>query len=207
MPVGLLPLVTHAALVHLRHLRWHIRRPAPGDQAAAAGPGGLVSAPVSDGPAGRARWWLCESPGASDAAIALAARTGKATVQRVRRELVGLGVIPARHSGPQTVRGKEGADRCRAALLDDPTRTNAEIAVAEGVDVAQVGGVRRSLVNLGVIAPQRVTPARFPQHVPMPRAPRVLQEGLCVGHPMPRGGSRMILVSGSPPGRSAMAAT
>jgi Transcription factor WhiB len=71
----------------------------------------------------------------------------------------------------------------RAALIDDPTRTNAEIALAEGADVAQVGDVRRRLEGLGVIAPHRVPPARFPQHVPMPRQPWQLTEGACVGHP------------------------
>ena len=74
------------------------------------------------------------------------------------------------------------ADRARAALLDDASRSNREIALAIGATTAQVATVRRALVSYGVLAPLRLPPARFPEHVPMPRQPW-LAEGACVGHP------------------------
>src|SRR2546430_1372992 len=89
--------------------------------------------------------------------------------------LGGLGMIA---DGP--------ADRARAALCDDATRSNAEIALAIGASVDQVGDVRRALAALGVVEPLREPRRAFPQHVPLPRAPRSLQEGSCVGHPNAR---------------------
>ena len=80
------------------------------------------------------------------------------------------------------------SDRARAALLDDSTRSNREIALAARCTATQAASVRRALEDRAVIPPNRAPPpARFPGHVPMPRSPRVLTEGLCVanGHPSP----------------------
>ena len=79
------------------------------------------------------------------------------------------------------------ADRCRAALIDDPERSNREIALAARASPDQVASVRRALVSYGVLAPRRLPPARFPEHAPLPRPPWQLTEGLCVaaGHPPP----------------------
>jgi transcription factor WhiB len=80
------------------------------------------------------------------------------------------------------------SDRCRAALIDDATRSNTEIALAARSTPDQAASVRRALEARAVIPPHRAPPpARFPEHVPFPRSPRVLQEGLCVaaGHPPP----------------------
>jgi hypothetical protein len=147
---------------------------------------------IADGPGPRARAELCEDWEQPDAIVSKLADASPQIVARARAQLEGLGVIPARpaalsddafSSGPQILRGKAGADRCRAALRDDATRSNAEIAESEHVTTAQVAGVRRALENLGAIATQPVPPARFPEHVPLPRSPRVLMEGACVGHP------------------------
>jgi hypothetical protein len=77
------------------------------------------------------------------------------------------------------------ADRARAALLDDPSRSNAEIAISIRVRPQTVQGVRRSLEDLGVIAVSRVARRNPPEHVPTARQPRVLMQGTCVGHAQP----------------------
>jgi hypothetical protein len=77
------------------------------------------------------------------------------------------------------------ADRARAALLDDWTRSNREIALAVRSTTAQVASVRRALTGYGVLpvtTPQR---RAFPSPAPLPRSPRSLQTGSCVGHPRP----------------------
>jgi hypothetical protein len=70
-------------------------------------------------------------------------------------------------------------------LLDDPERSNAEIALAMRTSPAIVGRARRHLEDLGVLAPQRVPEPRFPSYKGLPPAPRELAEGACVGHERP----------------------
>jgi Transcription factor WhiB len=81
----------------------------------------------------------------------------------------------------QPLDGATPADRCRLVLLDDASLSNAEVARLADAKPAQAGDVRRRLTGLGVLAPQRVVTARFPQHAPLPRSPRILAEGACVG--------------------------
>jgi Transcription factor WhiB len=73
------------------------------------------------------------------------------------------------------------ADRCRLAWADDSSLTSAEVALRAGCTPAQAADVRRRLANLGVLPPLREPRRAFPQHVPLPRAPRILAEGACVG--------------------------
>src|SRR5262245_14806026 len=61
------------------------------------------------------------------------------------------------------------------------TRSNAEIALAVQATPEQVASARRALVSFGVIPAQREPRRAFPQHVPLPRSPRILAEGACVG--------------------------
>jgi hypothetical protein len=74
------------------------------------------------------------------------------------------------------------ADRVRMLLLDDSSLSNREVALMARITIAQVERVRRSMIDVGLLMPRRVVPthARFKQ---LPRSPRVLAEGLCVGHP------------------------
>jgi hypothetical protein len=81
----------------------------------------------------------------------------------------------------QPLDGTTPADRCRLILADDHTLSNAEVARLADATPAQAGDVRRRLTGLGVLPVQRVLTARFPQHSPMPRSPRILAEGACVG--------------------------
>jgi Transcription factor WhiB len=81
----------------------------------------------------------------------------------------------------QPLDGTTPQDRCRLVLLDDATLPNREVAVLASATPAQAADVRRRLVGLGVLAPQRVITRRFPQHVPLPLSPRILAEGACVG--------------------------
>jgi hypothetical protein len=71
------------------------------------------------------------------------------------------------------------------ALLDDPGRSNAEIALAVRVKAGTVASVRRSLESLGVIAVTTVARRNPPEYVPTARQPRVLMQGACVGHSQP----------------------
>jgi hypothetical protein len=71
------------------------------------------------------------------------------------------------------------------ALLDDPTRSNREIALAVRVKPQTVASVRRSLEDLGVLAVTRVARRNFPEMTPMPRQPWELTQGSCVGHSQP----------------------
>ena len=73
------------------------------------------------------------------------------------------------------------ADRARLAFLDDPSLSTAEVALIAGCRLATAQDVRRRLAGLGVLEPLREPRRAFPQHVPLPRSPRVLQEGACVG--------------------------
>jgi hypothetical protein len=73
------------------------------------------------------------------------------------------------------------ADRCRLAWAADADASTAEIALRARATVAQAGDVRRALEDYGVLAPRRESRRAFPQHVPLPRAPRILAEGRCVG--------------------------
>jgi Transcription factor WhiB len=77
------------------------------------------------------------------------------------------------------------ADRARAILLDDYTLTNAEVALRARVDRGLVKRVRYQLVSMGALPPSRVVQGRFPSLAAMPRPPRVLMQGACVGHPEP----------------------
>jgi hypothetical protein len=70
-------------------------------------------------------------------------------------------------------------------LLDDPTRSNAEIAVACRSTRQQVAAVRRQLCDLGVLIPPGPRPARFPAFKALPQPPASLMQGACVGHAEP----------------------
>jgi hypothetical protein len=83
---------------------------------------------------------------------------------------------PAGPDGPSSA-----ADRARLGLVDDCTRSNAEIALAVQATPEQVASARRALISYGVIPPLREPRRAFPQHAPLPRSPRVLAEGACVG--------------------------
>jgi hypothetical protein len=76
------------------------------------------------------------------------------------------------------------SDRCRLVLLDDHTLSNAEVALRARATRQLAASVRRRLISLGVLAPQRAAaPSRFPRYKALPRSPRQLTEGACVGHP------------------------
>jgi hypothetical protein len=72
-------------------------------------------------------------------------------------------------------------DRIRLILLDDHTLSNREAARLADATPEQVQNVRYALTSHGLIPVQRVVTARFPQHAPLPRSPRILGEGACVG--------------------------
>jgi hypothetical protein len=72
------------------------------------------------------------------------------------------------------------ADRARAALLDDHTRSNAAIALACRSTPAQVASVRRALTGYGVLPVTAPARRAFPSPAPLPRQPW-LAEGSCVG--------------------------
>jgi hypothetical protein len=76
-------------------------------------------------------------------------------------------------------------DRARLELLDDATRSNAEIAVACRSTRQQVAAVRRGLYDLGVLIPPGPKPQRFPAFKALPRPPASLMQGACVGHAEP----------------------
>jgi hypothetical protein len=76
-------------------------------------------------------------------------------------------------------------DRARLELLDDATRSNAEIALACRSTRQQVAAVRRQLQDLGVLVPPGPRPARFPAFKALPRPPAALMQGACVGHAEP----------------------
>lgn len=67
-------------------------------------------------------------------------------------------------------------------LCDDATLTNAEAAAMACASVAQAGDVRRRLIALGVLEPQREPRRAFPVRLPLPPMPW-LAEAPCVGHP------------------------
>lgn len=73
------------------------------------------------------------------------------------------------------------SDRARLVWLDDPSLTSAEVALLAGCRPATAANARRSLENYGVLEPRREQRPRFPQSVPMPRAPAALMQGACVG--------------------------
>jgi hypothetical protein len=77
------------------------------------------------------------------------------------------------------------ADRVRAVLLDDHTLSNAEVALKARATVAQVERVRRQLIDYGLLMPRRVVATHFRGLKELPGSPRVLAEGLCVGHAQP----------------------
>jgi hypothetical protein len=72
-------------------------------------------------------------------------------------------------------------DRCRLIFADDSSLTNREVAALAHATLAQAADVRRRLEDRGVLPPQRISPRRFPQHAPLPRSPRILAQGSCVG--------------------------
>jgi hypothetical protein len=74
------------------------------------------------------------------------------------------------------------ADRARAALLDDPERSNREIALAVRSTPAIVGRCRRQLAGLGLLPASPYPRRSFPAHKALPRPPRILAEGACLGH-------------------------
>jgi hypothetical protein len=77
------------------------------------------------------------------------------------------------------------ADRARMVLLDDPGLSSAEVALRARCRPETAANVRRALEGYGVLAPRREPARRFPQHVPLLRAPRVLMQGSCVGYRPP----------------------
>jgi Transcription factor WhiB len=77
------------------------------------------------------------------------------------------------------------ADRARAALIDDPSRSSAEIALAVRSTPRIVTSARAQLASLGLI-PASPFPRRAPPRLrAFPRPPRDLMQGSCVGHPDP----------------------
>jgi hypothetical protein len=77
------------------------------------------------------------------------------------------------------------ADRAREALLDDPARSNREIALAARSTPQIVTRARKQLADLGLIPPGPHPQRRFPAHKALPRPPAALMQGACVGHPRP----------------------
>jgi hypothetical protein len=75
------------------------------------------------------------------------------------------------------------AGRARAILLDDHTLSNAEVSLRARAPRDQVTHVRYRLVSAGMIPPSRVVPQPPPRFKPLPRQPRELMQGACVGHP------------------------
>jgi Transcription factor WhiB len=75
------------------------------------------------------------------------------------------------------------ADRAREALLDDPSASNREIALRARSTPAQVRAVRKALTGLGVLPATPYPQRSYPRFRPLPRPPRELMEGACVGHP------------------------
>jgi hypothetical protein len=86
---------------------------------------------------------------------------------------------------PPTYLGPSPADRARAALIDDASRSNREIALAVRSTPAIVKRARIRLTALGVLPPSPVPQRHFPAHKALPRPPRDLMEGACVGSPHP----------------------
>jgi Transcription factor WhiB len=77
------------------------------------------------------------------------------------------------------------ADRAREALLDDATRSNAEIAFAVRSTPQIVKAARAELASYGLLPATPYPQRRFPGHKALPRPPEALMEGACVGHPRP----------------------
>jgi hypothetical protein len=73
------------------------------------------------------------------------------------------------------------ADRAREALLDDWTRSNAEIAIAVRSTPQIVKNARAELTSYGLLPPSPYPQRHFPRHKALPPPPRVLQQGACVG--------------------------
>jgi hypothetical protein len=73
------------------------------------------------------------------------------------------------------------ADRAREALLDDHTRSNAAIALAVRSTPAIVRAARKQLADYGVLPVSPHPQRRPPRLKPLPRPPRELMQGACVG--------------------------
>jgi hypothetical protein len=73
------------------------------------------------------------------------------------------------------------SDRAREALVDDATRSNREIAIAVRCQPVVVARCRSQLTDLGVLPPGPYERRGFPVLKALPRPPRILQEGACVG--------------------------
>jgi hypothetical protein len=74
------------------------------------------------------------------------------------------------------------SQRIRLVLMDDSSLSNAEVAVLASATLAQVERARRSMIDVGLLLPRRVVATHFRGLKELPRSPRVLAEGLCVGH-------------------------
>lgn len=72
------------------------------------------------------------------------------------------------------------ADRARAGLLDDATRSNREIALAVRTTPRIVQAARHQLTSVGVLPPSPFPRHRPPRFKELPRQPW-LAEGACVG--------------------------
>jgi DNA-binding Lrp family transcriptional regulator len=156
-----------------------------------------MSAPVSDGPGGRARWWLCEDPALADAVIAKQADCSKTTVLRCRRELADLGIIPVRNPGLSAdawtpLEGHELVPRMRALIEveADPQASDQRLAERARCGRTTVRKARRYLERAGVI---EVIPAEMRERRPkaeadepldrwagLPSQPASMRKGLCV---------------------------
>jgi transcription factor WhiB len=87
--------------------------------------------------------------------------------------------------GQPSLDGMSAPDRVRLVLLDDHTLGNREVAVLANATAAQVERVRRSMIDVGLLMPRRVVAAHLRGFKELPRSPRILAEGLCVGHAQP----------------------
>jgi hypothetical protein len=76
-------------------------------------------------------------------------------------------------------------DRARIILLDDPTFTNAEVALRARCTVAQASRVRKQLTGYGVLPASQWPRPAFPHYRGIGHQPRALQLGSCVGHGQP----------------------
>src|SRR5262245_9339578 len=168
-----------------------------------------MSAALSDGPAGRARYWLMDYWDETDPYVAKLADCSKTTVLRARRELEHLGVIPVRepglsedswHSSPthhsRTL--DEGLTPRQRALIEveaDPGASNQRLSERAGCSRTTVYEGRLYLERAGEIpvgsAIEREKRSQLGEAqqdhkwLELPPRPASMARGLCVTHPDP----------------------
>jgi DNA-binding Lrp family transcriptional regulator len=163
---------------------------------------------IADGPAARARYWLCDYWDEPDSYVAKLADCSKTTVLRVRHELERLGVIPHREPdlsedawrpGPTWHSRGLGAGLTprQRALIEveaDPGASDQRISERAGCSRTTVREARRELERQGEIeaipAAERERRTQLGQAQDdwqwpeMPPRPEIMARGLCVvgGH-------------------------